>query len=251
MPYSEVLAKMIQDSKLPIKEIANLCKEQGLNITPSYISQLKSGKVNPPSDEVSRAISKICGVDEEKLVIEAYLDKSPRDILEYIQSTRFSMVTASLTMYENIFPPELLQELKQTLSNLSLADFILEINKSEQLSKSSVNNNIYTSEYHSDDENFNLNISLINPMGIPVKDNSMYPLIPEGSLITCELKDNYNDGDILYFKVIETNDFFIRKCFIQSENFIFIPLNTGYESLTIEKSNIQILGKVKKVIKEI
>ncbi len=249
MAYSDVLSEMITESKFSIKELANLCKKQGLNITPSYISQLKSGKVNPPSDEVSRAICRICGVHEEKLVIEAFLDKAPKDIIDYIESTRFAMLSTAFTILENTFPEDILEVFKQTLSNLQLADFILEINSNEQLTKTSVENRGLKSEFHFGEDN--LNITLKSPTGIPIKDNSMYPLIPEGSLITIELKENYNDGDILCFNKIGEEVILIRKCFFKDDLLILIPFNIGFKSLTLPKSEVVILGKVKTVINEI
>ncbi len=250
MPYSEVLSKMITDSSLSIKEIADLCKKEGIEITPSYISQLKSGKINPPSDEISRAISKICGEHKNKLVLEAYLDRAPSEIIEFLNSTRYVMTISAFKIFENSFPPEVFEVVKQTLTNLPLSDFIIQINENDTFSKLSVQDGTFSTSFNIDEDR--LDINLKDPTGVKVKDNSMFPTIPENSTVTIEMKEKYNDGDIIcFFRKSEPEKVLIRKGFFKDKSIMLFPINSGYESLTLKSSDVTILGRVSKVIAEL
>jgi len=249
MSYSDILSKLIKESNLSHKEISEKCKYFGKPIDPSYISKLVNGKIAAPSDELTKVISKVLGIDEQKLILEAYLDKAPKELLDFINDIRFTMITSASMIYESSIPTEMFDVMRQTLDTLPLSDFILGINSNEQFSKLSLDNNTLTTQFDSGEDKFNININ--TPTGIPVKDNSMYPLIPEGSLITLEIRENYKDGDILCFNKIDGKEIFIRKCFFKDMLLLLVPLNSGYDSLALTHSEVNILGKVKKVIYEI
>ena len=53
MTYAEMLDAIIEESELSLRQISKLCTQFDISITPSYISQLKNGKLPPPSPEVS------------------------------------------------------------------------------------------------------------------------------------------------------------------------------------------------------
>lgn len=76
MKYSEILAGLIEDSGLSLGEIARRAKERGVKLDRSYLSKLKNGEVNPPSDEISNAIAEVLGVDPIKLIWAATIEKS-------------------------------------------------------------------------------------------------------------------------------------------------------------------------------
>ena len=42
MSYSEMLSTIIEESELSLRQISKRCADLDLNITPSYISQLKT-----------------------------------------------------------------------------------------------------------------------------------------------------------------------------------------------------------------
>jgi len=85
MAYTALLNKLIENSGLTVKEIAERCTESGTKITAAYISTLRNSTDNrAPSSEVSKALAKVCGAKNENvLVIEAYLDTAPAELTVY------------------------------------------------------------------------------------------------------------------------------------------------------------------------
>jgi len=85
MGYAEMLDEIISESELSLRQISNLCKQFNISITPSYISQLKNGKLPPPSPEVSLALAKVCNSKKQaQLVFQGYMEKAPDVIREYM-----------------------------------------------------------------------------------------------------------------------------------------------------------------------
>jgi len=85
MNYAEMLSKIIEKSRLSLRQITRRCDDLGLSITPSYISQLKNGKLPPPSAEVSMVLAKACDSKEQsRLIFQGYLEKAPDVIKEYM-----------------------------------------------------------------------------------------------------------------------------------------------------------------------
>lgn len=52
MTYAEMLSDIIKKSELSLRQIAKRCEDLNLKIAPSYISQLKNGKL-PPAERRS------------------------------------------------------------------------------------------------------------------------------------------------------------------------------------------------------
>ncbi len=85
MSYSEMLSQIIEESELSLRQISKRCSDLNLNITPSYISQLKNGKLPPPSEEVSLVLAKACGSkNQAQLVFQGYMEKAPELVKEYM-----------------------------------------------------------------------------------------------------------------------------------------------------------------------
>jgi len=85
MTYAEMLNNIILKSELSLRQITKRCADLNLSITPSYISQLKNGKLPPPSPDVSMILAKACkSKDESKLIFQGYLEKAPDVIKEYM-----------------------------------------------------------------------------------------------------------------------------------------------------------------------
>jgi SOS-response transcriptional repressor LexA len=77
MNYAELLSSYIEKSELSLGEVARRIKEQkGVKVDRSYISKLKNGDVNPPSDEISEALAAITGGDPVELIWAATVEKS-------------------------------------------------------------------------------------------------------------------------------------------------------------------------------
>jgi len=85
MNYGQLLDKAISESGLSLREIEKRCKDLGINITPSYISQLKNGKLPPPRPEITAALVDVLHArDESQLIFQGYFDKAPSVIKEYM-----------------------------------------------------------------------------------------------------------------------------------------------------------------------
>lgn len=99
MNYTELLNKIIRNSKLSNKEIVKKCEEMGMKITPNYLSLLKNDEDRTASDELSRILAKVCGAQSsEILVVQAYLDKAPDIILNLLKS----LIDGSLEVVRNL-----------------------------------------------------------------------------------------------------------------------------------------------------
>lgn len=77
MNYAELLSKYIERSGLSLGEVARRIKEQkDVKVDRSYISKLKNGDVNPPSDEISEALAAVTNGDPIELMWAATVEKS-------------------------------------------------------------------------------------------------------------------------------------------------------------------------------
>lgn len=85
MQYRELLAEYVAKSKMTLREIAEECKVRGEPIDPSYISKLQTGRLPPPSEEVSRVLAEVLGGDANKLVYLGYLEKAPSIIRQLLE----------------------------------------------------------------------------------------------------------------------------------------------------------------------
>lgn len=158
MDFKNFLKDCIKKSNLSLREISTACKEKGVSITPSYISQIQNGKIKPPSEEILSVLADVLKVDYNLLLIESYLDGAPDIVKEFLVNIRSTMQSANNSNSKL---------LNTVLSNQPISKFILDFNAA----------------------NFTNNNSVIG--GIPFEDDSMEPLIPKGSkLIISKFKDN-------------------------------------------------------------
>ncbi|HHX13934.1 MAG TPA: hypothetical protein GX726_03135 [Clostridiales bacterium] len=120
MTYAEMLSEMINASELSLRQIARRCQDLNLSITPSYISQLKNGKLPPPSEEVSLTLAKACGSNKQAfLVFQGYMEKAPKLIREYMlaSSTLNKAMMESLCRMTN---QEFDDDMKQYIDSLDI-----------------------------------------------------------------------------------------------------------------------------------
>ncbi len=109
MSYAEMLDAIITESELSLRQISKLCTQFDISITPSYISQLKNGKLPPPSPEVSLALAKVCNSkNQSQLVFQGYMEKAPDVIKEYMlaSSQLNRIMLESLCKAENSAMPQ-------------------------------------------------------------------------------------------------------------------------------------------------
>lgn len=249
MAYAELLNKIINDTNYSNVEIANKCKELGVNVDRTYINKLLNKKATPPKDEISRAIAKVCNADERVLVLEGYLEKAPREIREAFQQIKYLTSLATLNIFENNFSEynNFLDELKLQLEKEPLADFILQL-----LDNGTTNidfNELGNINFREENKNYSINITA--PVDITINDNAMFPLIPEKSHIHLMLKNKYDNGDIIAFKIKGNEELLVRYIFYTGSTLMLTALEKDYKPIICNESDILIMGKVNKVITEI
>ena len=99
--YSKLLTRIIAESGFTSKQIVEKCNEMGNGIDTTRLSKLQNGKLPAPSPKVSRDIAKICNADERLLVIEGYLEKAPKEIIDIFMSIKFTTTMATLKVFTN------------------------------------------------------------------------------------------------------------------------------------------------------
>jgi len=246
MAYSKVLKKIIAKTNYTQEEVAKKCTELGAKVGRSYITKLLNSKKEVPSENISRAIAKVCDADERILVLEGYIEKAPKEIKEAFNSVRNMLMLCSINILENHIDTQTINELSESLKEEPLAEFIVSL-----IEKSKNVINIKETGMEIEAENENLILNLTKTMGIKVEDNSMYPLIKQNDEVIIQLEERYINGDILLIKINNDNKIVIRQVVFLGNEVELIPLNKEYKIKTYKREDITILGKVKKVITEI
>lgn len=242
--YSKLLTRIIAESGFTSKQIVEKCNEIGNGIDKTRLSKLQNGKLPAPSEKVSRDIAKICNADERLLVLEGYLEKAPKEIIDVFVSMKFMTTMTALKVFENKVDNQTLLQIKEELNKEPIADFLVLLLDNEK--NMEINNNIVEFTAKQD----NVTISFTEPLSIKVKDNAMFPKIPEGAKITLQIEDKYKNGDVLAIK-IKNEDIIVRYAFINNEEITLAPLNSQYETITYNLKDVVILGKVIKTINDI
>ncbi len=121
MTYAQMLDSIIEQSELSLRQIAKRCAELDLTITPSYISQLKNGKLPPPTAEVSMVLAKACNSkDESKLIFQGYLEKAPDVIKEYMLASSELNKVMLETLYRQEGDKTMADEAKKYLKEMDI-----------------------------------------------------------------------------------------------------------------------------------
>lgn len=134
MNYTEMLNRIIKKSGLKGVDIVNRCAENGVKFTQNYLSVLRNTEGKIPSDEVSKAIAEACDKNNpDILVVQAYLDKAPDKIINFLQTIYDSAMQTTKTMIKKHLSEKNLsvkeyemqkKELDREAEKMTLADFI-------------------------------------------------------------------------------------------------------------------------------
>lgn len=255
MPYNERLNKLIDESGMQIKEIAERCKSYGVNITAAYISSLKNTRDKNASDEVSLALARACKAkDENILVIENYIDRAPIVMQNYFEYTKEIYVATALMAFTNKVSDSEYEALRDSLSNSTIADFVSMMCKQDiTKTKKEINSNNIQSVVK--DEEFTMVTKLTEPMGLQVSDDTMKPILKKGDKVNLEAKEieKYKNSDILCFvEDSKPKEIQYRKCLFnddRTEVTMFTLVSDKVKHYKIK--DIKILGAVKRVIRSI
>lgn len=242
MPYSKLLRKVVAESGYNSTEIIKKCEEKGRKIDKAYFSKLLNNKVPAPSEDLSRIIANICNYDERKLVLEGYFDKAPKEMIECINNIKRLITLSSLKIFDNKLNNEELNLIQDIMEQEPLSEFIIgildcDVNRENNIIKLSNKNET--------------EISITEPIGIKIYDNSMFPLITENSQITLKIEKEYKNGDIVLLKTKDIKVPIARYILYDKDNIIITSLNKEFETLTYKIKDVEILGKVNKVINSI
>ena len=224
--YSKLLTKIIAESDYTAKQVVEKCNELGNRIDATRLSKLQSGKLSAPSSKVSRDLARVCNVDERLLVLEGYLEKAPQEIIDAFISIKSSIVASALNIFKDNFSKDNLKDfnkIKEELQKEPLADFIVSLidNGVEQVPISESGINLEA-------KNKDIKVTLSQPTTLTVKDNAMFPIIPDGAKVYLKMQEKYNNGDILAIKTKDNEDIIIREVLFINNTVILVPLKKDY-----------------------
>lgn len=248
MPYAKLLRRMISDTDYTNAEIMRKCEEIGEHIDKTYFSKFLNGIEEPPDERKSRAIAKVLGTDERRLVIEGYIDKVPQEIREAFEDMLL-MQNLSAIKYMQLIDKSKLHELENYLRNEPLCDMVVNI-------LDNTNNYIkyLEDEFHVEKvgKEEQITIALTNPVGIEITDNAMAPKIEKGDKVTFEIiGNNYNSTDILLVKTKQNPEIRARNVIKINDTRQLQGYNPNYIEAPCDKEDLIILGRVNNVIKKI
>lgn len=256
MAYTQLLNSIIEQSGLTVKEISERCVKMGVDVTPAYISTLRNDKNNrTPSDKVSRALAEACNCEHKNiLVVEAYLQNAPQEFNGLMEMLRGFIITSGMSMIENRLTTQDVKEVDEMLKSFPMAELICDMSKEQvmnSIKKGYGSLNIKASKQF---EDIKIKQEVI-PIGLPITDNGMSPLIKSNDLVTIEALDfeEYKTGDVICcFKNGEKKKIIARKIVVdKTKQITLLPINNEYNPEIVSLDDIVIMGKVKKVISTI
>ena len=246
MSYAEMLDAIISESELSLRQISKLCAQFDISITPSYISQLKNGKLPPPSPEVSLALAKVCNSkNQSQLVFQGYMEKAPDVIKEYMlaASQLNRIMLESLCKAENSALSQESIDYLRSMDNLSALEMSSKyINPENQLSPSDLIREITLSSG---------GVSKVQAQGDMINfflgDTSMSPTIPVHSymdILPTKL-ELLKERDIIAFYPNNRKQATLRRIFYSNDKILLIPEDKTYQIFIIDGfEDIEYLGKV-------
>lgn len=237
MSYTKKLQEIINKTKFTNVEIAKKCSELGVTVDRTYINKLYNGKTNPPKEEISKAIAKVCNANENELIFEGYLDRAPKEMIDVLQHIK----KITNILFRNYLNKDLNKNTKGKAKDLST--FLVNSLAFTETDAINITKNISYAQN-------NARTNLLNLLGRYINDDSMSPIIPQNAQVTFITKKEYSNGDIIAF--INKNDKeaneYIRYFFIEKDNVFLIPANQKFEKLTCKINEIEILGAVSSII---
>lgn len=245
MAYSKVLRNAIANTNYTQKEIAEKCTKMGIKMDKSQINRLVNGSAKPTNLEISKVLAEICGIDERLLILENYFDNAPREIVEAFSTLKYLTFLATHNALENKIPKSILVEMKEEIERQPLSSFVIELIDNGKVYIETYKNGI---KILSDDNHVSINTGVI---GFPVVDEAMCPLLPKNSSVTIEIKEKYNNNDIVILKINGNEDYLIRRIFYLGNQIVLMADNKNFEQITKDKKDITILGKVSNLITKI
>lgn len=272
MSYRKNLSKMVQNSGMTLKEISEKCMELGVKINPSYISKLQSESQAPASDDINIALSKVCGIDPDILIFEAYKEKAPPIVKNFLELILCEMRKAEDAISKNIISnmdlsdedKRLYNEEKVYTSDLFIINKYLEDPSLFQMIYSLVGM-VQNKLIDDPEETSKINglLGLFDKWGydnkeidertLPLRnrhiliDDSMAPRIPKGSLVNYVSPEYISNGDIVVCEKTSGNEVLVRRYIEFGKIVLLISENLSYRPIKFEPEDYSLLGKVDKI----
>lgn len=238
MSYSDVANRMISETNFTQKEISDKCKELGVIISREQLNKILNGKAPAPKEKVSRTIAKICNADDRELVIEGYLEKAPKEFIEFLNIFQDASLNMGLQAMENKLTDEEISIIRDLYKKETLAKIIVEMLDMDCTQSLDMNNVEI-------DKNFN--IIFENNNYIKMEDDSMENKIPKGSKLRIKIKEKYKNGDIVLVKVRNNEKPIIRIIFFIGRDVCLGALNKKYNSLYLKNEDFKIIAEINSV----
>ncbi len=236
--YSKVLQKIIAEANITQEELSKKCKEINAPISRVQISAILNNRANPPSEEVSRAISKVCNVDDRELVLEGYLEKAPHEFIDFLNKFQEQLFELSFAQLENNFDKKTKKILLEEYKKETYVKLILELLDMQN------NVNLYDNNFKIEDSDKNIIFNFEYPSYI-IEDDSMESKIPKDSKLKLKTQEKYKNGDILLIEYNNTK--YVRLAIFIGKSTFLYPFNNKYNSLFLDNEKFKIIAKVNSI----
>jgi len=242
MSYSDVANRMISETNFTQKEISDKCKELGEIISREQLNKILNGKAPAPKEKVSRTIAKICNADDRELVIEGYLEKAPKEFIEFLNIFQEACLNMGLQFMENKLTDEEISIIRDLYKKETLAKIIVETLDMDCTQSLNMDNVEIDKAF---------NIIFENNNYIQMEDDSMENKIPKGSKLRIKIKEKYKNGDIVLVKVRNDKKPIIRIVFFIGRDVCLGALNKKYNSLYLKNGDFKIIAEINSVETEV
>ena len=248
MPYGKLLKRLIAETDYTNAEIMRECEKLGEHIDKSYFSKFLNGREEPPDEKKSRAIAKVIGIDARRLIIEGYIDKAPKEIIDAFKYIQL-MENLSAIKFLNLIDKSKLNELQKYFDKEPIADMIIDILDNSENYLKFLEQDIHVESIKGGKE---INMGFSNPVGIEIRDNAMSPRINKGDKVTFEVIDNnFTSTDILLVKTKQNEELRVRNVIKINNTRQLQGYNTECKIEICNKEDLTIIGRVNNVIKKI
>lgn len=247
LDYAYMLDDMIKRSGLSLRQLTKRCADLNYEVTPSYISQLKNGKLPPPSEEISKTLAMVCGESNfMKLVFQGYLEKAPEIIRDYILMSATVNRTLLHTLTEEA-QFNISDELSEYIKNM---DIVYSLDMStrfvESMNECNLNeffkeiNSMSGAVYQREDEQADSSFFFL-------RDSSMEPLIAVNAhvKIVKTKKRLLKNRDVVAFYPANSRTPFVRRYFEKNDSIVLVPENKDHDIFIYnDPEEFNYIGKV-------
>ena len=233
MPYAATLDRLIKESGMTAKDIAERCKDFGVDITPSYISLLrnpKKGRV--ASDEISIALAKVLGKPDKQLVLERCIDEAPEELSQVFHKIYKASAVFAAAASKRPLSSEELDSLDVLISQEPISDLILKLNEEYETDSLTQMANSFSGSKTVTGSKFSQQLKML--------DNSMHPIIKKNDVVNIVLNSDIANGEIIAVQM--KKGIMLRRYEKISDVAVLIAVNPQYPTMQFD-SSMKILGQ--------